>query len=323
MKLVSVIVLNRNGAKWMPGCIASLLKQTIADDIEIIVSDNGSTDGSDVWPGPVRVVQHGRNLFYCEANNIAAKHATGEWLLFLNNDTTLAPECLERLVAACRASNADCATPKILNMADGLYQNDGADGLDWCGLPVKTTRHEVVGDVFTSCGCALFIRRETFDRIGGFDDRLLIYADETDLSWRVWLSGGRVITAPPSIVFHQGGAYIGSGTTVFKRYLANRNGILLLAKNAQSFLLLLLVPHLAMLALESLLSIAFTRSFRMFTGSYLAAIRDAFLLLPHVMAWRRKIAALRVRGDWWMAKKFLRLQPARFDDLKAGIPKIA
>src|SRR5215469_3978121 len=91
--LVSVIVLNYNGARWLERCIDSLRGQTLRGQMEVIVADNVSTDGSqrqakqliEGWPG-ARFIQHDRNLGYCEGNNRGAEAARGEYLLFLNND---------------------------------------------------------------------------------------------------------------------------------------------------------------------------------------------------------------------------------------------
>ena len=101
--LVSVIVLNYNGARWLERCLNSLRAQTFFDRTEVIVADNVSSDGSERigqrivegWPGG-HFIQHGQNLGYCEGNNRAAEAARGEYLLFLNNDTWLEPNCLER-----------------------------------------------------------------------------------------------------------------------------------------------------------------------------------------------------------------------------------
>jgi GT2 family glycosyltransferase len=102
--LVSIIVLNYNGARWLERCLGSLRQQTIFERMEVLVADNASPDGSDRlaadymrgWPNG-RVIQHGENLGYCEGNNRAALQAKGEWFLFLNNDTWTEPDCLETL----------------------------------------------------------------------------------------------------------------------------------------------------------------------------------------------------------------------------------
>ena len=97
--LISVIILNYNGAKWLERCLASVRQQTILGQIEIIVADNRSSDGSDLlaenlvrdWPNG-RCLQNGSNLGFCEGNNRGAKVARGRFLFFLNNAAWLEPD---------------------------------------------------------------------------------------------------------------------------------------------------------------------------------------------------------------------------------------
>src|SRR5437762_2902790 len=103
--LVSVIVLNYNGAKWIERCLSSLRAQTIFSQIKVRVADYLSIYGSDQraeqlvkgWENGA-FVQHGRNLGFAEGNNRAAALATGGYLFFLNNDAWLEPACLEQLL---------------------------------------------------------------------------------------------------------------------------------------------------------------------------------------------------------------------------------
>lgn len=116
---VSVVVLNYNGMVWLPRCFESLEKQTIFKEIEVILTDNKSADDSvkftNDWLAKSgakgRVVQNGANLYYCGANNNGAAVASGEFLLFLNNDTWLEPDCLEKLYDETLKAGAHCAAP--------------------------------------------------------------------------------------------------------------------------------------------------------------------------------------------------------------------
>jgi GT2 family glycosyltransferase len=338
---ISVVILNYNGQAWLPRCFKSLEQQTIFSEIEVIVTDNASADGSDIFAGEWlrrtargRVVQNGANLWYCGANNNGAAAAKGKYLLFLNNDTWLEPDCLEKLYNEVEAAGADAATPLVLNYDDDTFQNCGGVGFDLFGLilpmkPVKKTT-----EIFAASGCSLLVRAGMFQKIGGFPPELLIYADETDLSWRVWIAGGKIVTVPNSRLHHRGAAVVNpegktkaveSRTSETKRFLANRNGILLLMKNSRNFLLLLLIPHLLLLLLESLAALILVRRWSYVRKSYLSAIMDAFRMMPHVREWRRRIRGFRRRGDFWMLR-FLRLKPSRWEEMvrlfRAGTPKI-
>jgi GT2 family glycosyltransferase len=120
--LVSVIVLNYNGERWLRKCLDSLRQQTIFSQPEILVAEDSSPDKSDLLAAELmggwtngRVIQHGANLRFCEGNDRSAKQAEGEFLFFLNNDTWLEPDCLEKLASGVRSMGAQAGTPMMLN----------------------------------------------------------------------------------------------------------------------------------------------------------------------------------------------------------------
>jgi len=338
---ISVIILNYNGLAWLPRCFASLEQQTIFREIEVIVTDNASSDGSDRFAeewfkrlGRGRLVENGANLWYCGANNNGAAVATGEFLLFLNNDTWLERDCLKKLYEEVMAAGANAATPWVLDYDNDRFQSCGGMGLDLFGLPTHGRPPSHTAEIFTSNGCSLYIQAETFRKIGGFPPELLIYADETDLSWRVWIAGGKIVTVPSARLHHRGAAVVNpegktqtieSRTSETKRFLTNRNGILFLLKNSQHILLLLLIPHLLLLLAEAGVSLVLTRRWSYMRKSYLSAIAEAFRMREHVHEWRQRIRGFRQRGDFWMLR-FLRLRPSRWSEVerlfKFGPPKV-
>jgi GT2 family glycosyltransferase len=151
--LVSVVILNYHGARYLERCLASLRAQTIFDRLEVIVADNASGDGSPAlaekllagWPRG-RFVQNGANLGYCEGNNRAVPHATGKYLFILNFDAWLEPDCLERLVSAAESTGAGAASPWVLNYDDDTHQSFGGTGMDFFGLP-NAAKAPVADDV--------------------------------------------------------------------------------------------------------------------------------------------------------------------------------
>ena len=157
---------------------------------------------------------------------------------------------------------------------------------------------------------------------------------KTDLSWRVWISGGKVVDSAAARLHHRGAAVVNpegktqtieSRTSETKRFLTNRNGILFLLKNSQHILLLLLIPHLLLLLAEAGVSLVLTRRWSYMRKSYLSAIVQAFRMREHVREWRRRIRGFRQRGDFWMLR-FLRLRPSRWAEVerlfKFGPPKV-
>jgi GT2 family glycosyltransferase len=339
--LVSVIVLNYNGAPWLERCLNSLRAQTIFDQTEVILADNLSTDGSDqlgrriigAWPRGL-FLQHGQNLGYCEGNNRAAEAARGQYLLFLNNDTWLEPPCLERLLAEVQRAGASAAAPLVLNYEDDSFQSLGAFGFDLFGLASTRAFSAKTREVLMPEGCAYLIQRNLFEELGRFDPEFFMFADEYDLSWRVWLSGHRAVAVPSARLHHRGAAQVnpaGGGATVefrtsdTKRFYTNRNNLLVLLKNARLLLLLLVPLQLGLLLLESIAALALVRRWSFVRRAYGDAVADCWRLRQHVLAERRRIRQFRRRGDLWMLR-FLRWRLNRWDELQRlrrfGAPKV-
>lgn len=339
---ISLVVLNYNGKVWLPRCYESIEQQTIFSEIELVLTDNNSTDDSvkftENWlertGAKGRIQQNGANLFYCGANNNGASVATGEFLLFLNNDTWLEPDCLEKLYNDTVKAGAESAAPLVLDYDDNEYQSGGDSGIDLFGMGTGGKRATTVQETFGSPGCSLFISAAMFRKIGGFAPELMIYVDESDLAWRVWIAGGKVVCVPDARVHHRGAAVVNPvgntktlemRTTDYKRFLTNRNGLFFLLKNSQHFFLLLLIPHLLLLAAEALVMLVILRRWSHVKKAYLSAIVEAFKMRGHVFEWRRRIAGFRQRGDFFFLR-FLRLKPTRWHEVtrlfKFGTPKV-
>jgi len=339
--LISVVILNYNGLKWLERCLASLWQQTIFDRIEVIVADNLSTDGSDLlaeklvrdWPNG-RFIQNGANLGFCEGNNRGAQLATGRFLFFLNNDTWLELDCLEVLLRETENAGAAAATPLVMNFDDESFQSLGAAGFDLFGLPSTRLSHAETREVLMPEGCSYLIERNLFEELGRFDGEFFMFADELDLSWRVWISGRRAVAVPAARLHHRGAANVnpkGEGTVVelrtsdVKRFYANRNSLLVLLKNAQHLLLLLVPLQLALLVVEAVVALALVRRWGFIQHAYLGAVGDCWRLRKHIMAERRRIRRFRQRGDWRMLR-FFRWRLNRWDEVRRmrqfGAPKV-
>lgn len=340
--LVSVIVLNYNGAIWLERCLASLRAQTVFGQTEVIVADNASPDGSaelaarllNGWPGG-RVVCNGGNLGFAEGNNHPARAARGRYLFFLNNDAWLEPACLEKLLAGVVARGAVAACPLVLNYEDDSFQSAGACGFDLFGLPTARNRVRTPQPVLMPEGCGFLIERECFLALDGFDPEFFMFAEEYDLSWRVWLSGGNVCVIPEARMHHRGAAQVnphgGARMTEFrtsdrKRFYTNRNHLLVLLKNAQHVLLALVLLQLFLLAAEALTACVLVRRGSFIRTAYWDALRDCWRLRGHIRRQRRFIRRVRRRGDFWMLR-FLHARLNRWDELvrmlRFGPPKIS
>ncbi len=312
-----------------------------AGTVEIIVADNLSSDGSDGLAAKLladipqaRFVQNGANLGFCEGNNRAARIAKGRYLLFLNNDAWLEPDCLEKLLEGTVSAGAQAATPLVMDFADDTFQSIGAQGFDLFGLPAARLPNLEPGRVLMPEGCAYFILADVFWKVGAFDAELFMYADEYDLSWRLWIAGYSAVRIPSARVHHRGAANVnpaGGGTVVenrtsdTKRYYANRNALLVLLKNAEHLLLAAVVLQLALYLAEALAALILVRRWTFIRRAYFQAISDCIKLEPHIRRERAKAAAFRERSDFSMLQ-FLSWRLNRWDEIKRilrfGLPSV-
>ena len=332
--LVSVVVLNCNGANWLPKCFGSIKAQTILNQIETVLVDNNSSDDSVAvarrlladFPCAL-IVRNSANVGFCEGNNSGARAAHGRYLLFLNNDTWMEADCMERLIAGTEKLGAVASTPYVLNYPDNSYQDFGFYGFDVFGLPSPSAVATETREIFIAGGCSYFIRADVFNRIGMFDAEYFIYSDDADLSWRVWLAGHKVAGISEAKLHHRGAAGVnpsGGITTVEfrtndrKRFLTNRNCLLTLLKNGQHILLLPVIPLIALLFLESLAGSLLLWRWSFARASFWSVLRDCWRLRGHISRQRKAVSAFRKRSDFWMLR-FFKLRLNRWDEVKRTI----
>jgi hypothetical protein len=267
---VSIIIVSWNALPLLKQCLPSVVA-TDYPNLEIILADNASTDGSAAWVAAtfpdVKIVRHPENWRFCRGNNAAIPHATGEYLLLLNNDIETPPGWLRPLVAAMRdAPDVAAVQPKLLqyDRRDHFEYAGGAGGfLDRLGYPFTRGRvfftlekdegqYDTARDVDWATGAALLLRRAALDEVGLLDEQFEMHMEEIDLCWRLGRRGYRVRVAPESYVYHLGGGSLPQGDPR-KVYYNFRNSLLTLYKNLpparwrRLFPLRLLLDGLAML----------------------------------------------------------------------------
>ena len=239
LPLTSVIIPNWNGAHHLPTCLESLRRQTYPH-FEVIVADNGSTDGSlDLlardYPW-VRVLPLGENRGFAGACNAGMRIAQGEFIVLLNNDTEADPRWLEEVVAAFeRHPEAGIVASKMLlfdrrdtfHTAGDFYRLDGIPGNRgvWQRDEGQYDREEYV---FSACGGSAAYRRVMLEQVGLLDEDFFYSCEDVDLAWRAQLAGWRCVYAPRAVVYHKLSA-TGGGTTA--SFYDGRNFIYLLAKD--------------------------------------------------------------------------------------------
>jgi GT2 family glycosyltransferase len=252
LPLVSVVIPNWNGKKYLETCITSLLNQSY-DNIEIIVVDNASTDDSVEYLQKnfpqVKVIRHNQNMGFGAANNAGIRLAQGNYMMMLNNDTRLEPNCIEELKKSIEKDRkyGACASKILLEKENNLLD---VAGIDVCldGLAIGRGRLES-GDqfnkeeeVFFASDCACLYKKEMLDDIGLtneiYDEDFFAYADETDMGWRAQLAGWKCIYNPQAVVYHLHSAS-SSSYSPFKAFLVERNRIWVAVKNLPVHLIVL------------------------------------------------------------------------------------
>ena len=242
--LVSVVVVNWNGERFLGDCLQSIDEQTWLDREHIIV-DNGSTDGSaDIirqWAanrGDTQVLWLDENTGFTRANNLAFQRATGEWFALLNNDALADPAWLENLVRrGNRAQRIGMVGSKILftdppgviDKAGHLIYRDGQNRGRGTMEPDRG-QYDHDSEILWPDACAALYHRDLIRETGGFDESFFAYGDDADLGMRARLLGWRAWLAPDAIVLHRHSATAGPYSRL-KIMLVERNRILLALKN--------------------------------------------------------------------------------------------
>ena len=248
MKKVSIIILNFNGSRFIEELMFSLAKQTY-NNFEIIFVDNASTDNSleilsnvlkeiDDNKFDVNLIVNNENLGFCRGNNVGLKYATGDFVVFLNNDTFVDSKWLEELVrvlkiypevGACQSKIVDANTNILQNM--GLSFNIYGWPSPNCNLKNFDDRDDVLIDsLFYPSGASVIIRKEILDKCGGFDMNLF-YGDY-DLGWRIRLLGYKISVNLRSICYHFGSYTIKSlFSHIDRTYESIRERIYVMFKN--------------------------------------------------------------------------------------------
>jgi GT2 family glycosyltransferase len=298
---LSVIVLNFNGRQWLDACLTAVSAQAGAPSFEVLFVDNGSTDGSISFVGDrfpsVRIVDNGRNMGFAGGNNAGAWASRGDWLVFLNNDTVPDTDWLARLHASTSIAGRDVITSRIVYLYRPDIVDSAGDGYLRVGGGFKHGHSRAAADflasreVFGACGAAFAIARETFDRLGGFDDHFFMVYEDVDLSYRARLAGYRCWYAADAVVRHAGSSTLGtmSPTAVF---YGQRNLEWTWFKNTPARLLWRTLPGHAVYSLAGVLHY-------MRRGRGWSALKGkvaALAALPRLIEQRRQVQRSRLVG---------------------------
>lgn len=203
---VSVVVLTMNEGELLRRTVESI-RDNVPDSTEIVVIDDGSTDGSTGFlehGGPARLVRADRPLGISAGRNLGARSTSGDVVVFSDAHVEVAPGWLEPLLAALEDPGVAEVTPRIGSldrrapMGYGFTWPDLTLKMKWLvESPARPT------DVPFICGCFLAVRRDAFELVGGFDEGMYRWGSEdAELSLRFWLLGYRCQVVPSSSAYH-------------------------------------------------------------------------------------------------------------------------
>ncbi|MFC1804513.1 glycosyltransferase family 2 protein [Candidatus Omnitrophota bacterium] len=333
--LVSIILTNYNRKKYLFDCLNSLLQQTYSD-IEIIYSDDASSDGS---PDFVRanfpetkITVNKKNSGLSVTSNNGARLARGEYLFFFNNDTIAFPDLVANLVRVIEDKpDAAVASPVQLpydSRLDEEWAKSRAQGFSACGTDIYGNPCPALSEekMFYP-DAAIFIKRKVFEEIGGFDPDLFLFGNDIDICWRVHLLGYKIICADRARFRHDShSSQIEDGkvlTSIRRRALVECSVISMILKYYRIKTLLFILPTFSVLfAVEALFFLLFKFNHRLFIQVYIYAVVWNMKNLSRTLKKRSAIQKIRKVDDREIMKKMY-FGYAKLDGVKRmGIPVI-
>ena len=248
--ILSVIIPNWNGKKFLVECIDSLKAQTF-QDFEAILVDNGSTDGSaefieEQYGDWIRVIRNEKNLGFAGGNNVGIRAARGDYIVLLNNDTWTDPHWLEELV---KATQSDPPVGMWSSKVCSYFHRKRIEGIGelvyWDGLcraqgqfEQDDGQYEVMQEILFPPGCGAMYRKSLFDGIGLFDEDFFAYADDSEIGIRARLAGWKCLYVPRAVVYHKNSGTAGQYSPL-KAFYVERNRLWITIKYFPLPLLLL------------------------------------------------------------------------------------
>lgn len=250
MKKLGVIILNWNGKGLLEKLLPVVAEQTISEEADLIVADNGSTDGSVEWVREhcpdVKVLAFPENYGFAEGYNRAIAEAGYPYVTLLNSDVETSPGWWRPILEYLEAHpDVGAVMPKIrsyYHRDEFEYAGAAGGALDSLAYPycrgrlfdvVEKDEGQYDGapvEVAWASGACLTVPRKLYLDLGGLDAKFFAHMEEIDLCARIWGSGHKCVAVTDSLVYHMGGASLNQGNPK-KTYLNFRNNLLLIHKN--------------------------------------------------------------------------------------------
>ncbi len=300
-KLVSIVILNYNGEKFLENCLESIFKETKLN-FEVIVVDNNSPDKSgEKFSKKYKTcnfILNKKNLGVSEGLNIGIKNSRGKYVVLLNNDLIVAPKWLDYLFEAYEEKGEGLYQPKFLKMNDRNVIDSAGNLINIFGFGFSREKgkedflqYNTIEEIGFAAGTCLFCSKEIFDKIGLLDEKLFAYNEDLDLGWRARLLNYKSYYVPKSIAYHHGSAqWKWSGE---KFYLLERNRWVVLLSNYNIKTILRLFPALLVIEIALLVFFIKKRILLKKLKSYGGVIK----LFRHIQKRRKFVKKSRIIND--------------------------
>jgi len=245
---VSVVVLNYNGKRHLKGCFKSLLNSHYPKEkFEVLMVDNNSSDDSIEYTRKnfpdVKILPLDKDYGYSGGMNRGVDAAKGEYLILLNNDTVVEKEWLielinvikdDKKIGVCTAKILNYSKPNLVNCVGGFMSVFGVSGS--LGENEREKKYQSIFPVFFPSGCCCIIRKKLFKKIGKFDQDYFMYVEDSELGWKLWDTGYKVLVVPKSRIYHKVNSNKKKPSDYY--FFNTRNRLITIVKNATNLNLL-------------------------------------------------------------------------------------
>ena len=319
MKNVCIVIINWNGLNWLKKTLPIVNKYS--KQTKIIVIDNNSIDKSKDYIKSkfknIDIIELEKNYGYAGGYNKALKKIKTKYVLLLNNDVIVSKNWINPLLKFLE-KNTDFAVvqPKILDLNKKThFEYSGAAGgfIDYFGIPFCRGRigniiekdngqYNSSSAIFWASGACFLINRQTFLKIGGFDQQFYMHHEEIDLCWRIQGIGKKIGYCPDSKVFHHGGGTLFK-TSYKKTYYNHRNNLIMLFKSLPIIDLILILINRILIDLLIAINYAIKLQLMSFIMVFFAHISfltliPKYLFINKKKSEKRKVICKKIQGRY-------------------------
>ncbi len=252
MPKVLIVILVYNGAQYLRDCLSSLAQITyLKDSFEILVIDNASTDESVAYLksdwAEIKLLVNEKNIGFAAGNNLGLQYAIDnnfDYVYLLNQDTVAQPDFLEGVIELAESDQKIGAVQSklLLYQDQGKINSIGNEihylGFAFAGGYQLSDQEMAVKEITYPSGASTLFKVAALKAVGLFNEEFFMYHEDTDLGWRLWLGGWKIMLAPDSMVYHK----YEFSRSIKKYYYMERNRYLVLLQNYKIATLLLILP---------------------------------------------------------------------------------